>query len=102
MITVMADDGVTEIALNRVDHLGTAQEAAQHLWESVYGQAKVHGGEALLLTPNELFEPRYAVRWVGGPAQWSQAYTVSEGADAREFVASTLDDFTVSFSELDA
>jgi len=102
MITVMADDGTTEITLPRVDHLSSAQEAAQHLWEAVYGQAKSHGGTVTLFTPDDLGGQRYAVEWRGGPAQWAQAYTVSDGADAREFVAAASDDYTVSFAELDA
>lgn len=101
MIIVKADDGETDIALARVDHLSTAEEAARHLWESVYAQANVHGGEAVLLTPTELRAQRYAVRWTGGPRQWSEAYVVCEGAEAPEFVAVADDDFTVGFAELD-
>lgn len=101
MISVMADDGETEILLAQVDHLSTAQEAAQHLWSSVYEQANIHGGEAILLTPTELRAQRYAVLWRGGPKQWSEAYVVSEGAEAREFVATADDDFTVGFAEID-
>lgn len=102
MITIMDEDGVNEIALVRVDHFSTSQEAAQHLWESVNVAAQHNGGYAVLLSPESLGAPHHAVRWEGGPPQWAQAYVVSDGADAREFVAFALDEITVAFSELDS
>jgi len=101
MIEVRLDDGVTPVYLPRVDHLSSAQEAATTLWNGVLKQANVHGGAAELLTPADLGH-RYAVRWVNGPNQWAQAYVVSEGSEAREFVTTADDAFTVGFSELDS
>lgn len=101
MIEVRLDDGITPVYLPQVDHLSNAQEAAQALWEGVNKNANIHGGAAILLTPADLGN-RYAVYWKDGPKQWAQAYVVSEGSEAREFVATADDDYTVGFAELDS
>ena len=101
MIEVRLDDGTTPVYLPRVDHLSTAQEAAQALWEGVNKNANIFGGAAVLLTPADLGN-RYAVRWKNGPKQWAAAYVVSDGAEAREFVATADDSYTVGFAELDS
>jgi hypothetical protein len=101
MIEVRLDDGTTPVYLPRVDHLTNAKEAAEALWAGVNKVANIHGGSAALLTPADLGN-RYAVKWQQGPKQWAQAYVVSDGAEAREFVATADDDYTVGFAELDA
>lgn len=101
MIGVMLDDGTTEVFLSRVDHVTSAEDAARILWQSVNTVAKAHGGSAQLLTPEDLHAERFAVRWIGGPKQWADAYAVSDGAEAREFVATADDEYTVGFAELD-
>lgn len=102
MIIVMNHDGTQEVPLTRVDQMASADNAAQLLWESVHGAAKVHGGAAFLFTPEDRDgRGGWAVNWHRGPAQWAQAYVVGEGADAREFVAMAEDDFTVVFRDTD-
>ena len=103
MIIVMNHDGTREVPLTRVDQMSSADNAAQLLWESVHAAAKVHGGAAFLFTPSDRahLDGGWAVVWNNGPAQWAQAYVVGEGADAREFVATAEDDFTVVFRDTD-
>lgn len=102
MIGVMLDDGVTEVFLPRVDHTSTSEDAARALWEGVHKLSNLHGGSAHLLTPDELGRASYGVRWTGGPVQWSMAYVVSDGAEAREFYATAEDEETVAFNEMDS
>jgi hypothetical protein len=101
MIGVMLNDGKTEVFLTRVDHVTDAQSAAHKLWESLYPLSKVHGGGAFLFTPDDLGRNSYSVLWDRGPTQWADAYVVSEGADARGFVATAENGDTVVFTDLD-
>jgi hypothetical protein len=101
MIGVMLNDGTTEVFLARVDHVSDAQSAAHVLWESVYALSKVHGGGAFLVSPEERKDNAYAVMWDRGPVQWADAYVVSDGADARGFVAVAENGDTVVFRETD-
>lgn len=101
-IPIYLDDGETQVSLTRVDHLTTPEEAARALWESLYEVSKVHGGSATLINPEDHRWPHHAVRWQGGPKQWAQAFSVSEGSTAPEFVTVALDDYTVGFVEADA
>jgi hypothetical protein len=101
MITVRDDDNTVDIVLPAVDHVTSAEDAAQKLWESVFDHAKTHGGEAILNGPNERRAGGYAVRWRFGPNQWADAYVVGEGADAMGFVAEAEDGDTVVFRDMD-
>lgn len=101
MIGVMLDDGTTEVFLTRVDHVRDAESAAQRLWKSLLDVTKVHGGSALLLTPEDLGHNAYAVCWNNGPNQWADAYVVSDGADTLGFVASAEGGDTVVFKDTD-
>lgn len=101
MIGVMLDDGKTEVFLTRVDHVRDAESAAQRLWESLHKVTTVHGGSAMLFTPEDLGTQSYAVCWHNGPNQWADAYVVSDGADALGFVATAEGGDTVVFKDTD-
>lgn len=99
MIGVMLSP-TKEVFLPRVDHLGRAEEAATALWNAAYRLANAHGGEVILLTPEDRRDNSYGVRWTG-QAQWADAYVVSDGADTRGFAASAENGDTVLFTDTD-
>lgn len=101
MITVRTSDGANDIYLPQVDHLTTAESAAQHLWEAIHNAQKIHGGTAFLFSPEDRQKAGWEVFWKDGPTQWADAYVVSEGADAREFVAEAVAGLSVVFTETD-
>ena len=101
MIEILLDDGVTKVYVSRVDHVTTAESAAQALWTTLYRNAKVHGGSAFVFSPEDRDKPGWAACWSGGPKQWADAYVVSEGADSREFASHAERGDTVVFMDLD-
>lgn len=100
MINVSNADGTQDVHLTTVDQFTNSHDAAHALWASVHEQTKVHGGKALLRTPND-GEWGYLVRWEHGPVQWADAYVVSEGADAPGFTSSAEGGVEVRFVDLD-
>lgn len=102
MIIVRNATNTLDIPLTRVDHVTSAEDAAQKLWESVFDAAKIHGGSARLYTPEERGTGGgWAVNWNYGPDQWADAYVVSEGADTIGFVAEAEGGDTVVFRDTD-
>jgi len=99
MIIVRNVTNTLNIPLTRVDHVSSAEDAAQKLWESVYEAAKAHGGTAFLFTPEDRGDAGWSVTWNDGPTQWADAYVVGEGADALGFVAEAENADTVVFSD---
>ncbi|QJA43087.1 hypothetical protein [Phaeobacter phage MD18] len=101
MITVRDRNDTTDIVLPAVDHVTSAEDAAQKLWEAIFEHAKVHGGAARLIPAESRRGDGWAVQWAFGPNQWADAYVVGEGADAPGFVAQAENGDTVVFRELD-
>jgi hypothetical protein len=101
MITVRNNANTEDIVLPAVDHVTGAEEAARFLWDTVFDQAKTHGGSVYLDTPNDRRGGGWAVRWDLGPVQWADAYVVCEGADTLGFVAQAENGNTVVFRDTD-
>jgi hypothetical protein len=96
MISVMNNDGVTEVFLATVDHVSDAESAAQVLWRSVHAATKVHGGTVHLLGEKDgMARTEFGVQWRNGPRQWANAYVVSEGATALGFTAYAVYDAVI-------
>jgi hypothetical protein len=96
MISVMDNDGVTEIFLATVDHVSDAASAAQVLWRSVHEATKLHGGTVHLLEGGDgMTRTEFGVQWRNGPRQWADAYVVSEGASVLGFSAYAAHDAVI-------
>lgn len=98
MITVRTSDGKNEVYLIPVDAMTTAEDAARTLWDSVHKATKIHGGKAVLRTPDD-GEFGFSVGWEMGPKQWAEAYVVDPEANAPEFTTEA-DDGSVRFTDL--
>lgn len=101
-MTVLVQDmkGELNIPLAGVDQFTTASDAAHHLWQSIHAAATIHGGSALLRTPDD-GEWGFLVRWNHGPNAWASTYVMHEFSDAPGFTASTDDGMEVRFVDLD-
>lgn len=95
MITVMLNDGTTEVYLTRVDHTSGANDAALALHKSIMHATVLFGGTALL----HEYTTYFTVQWLNGPNQWADAYVVSEGADALGFSSTAENGDTVVFKD---
>lgn len=89
-ITVMADNGKNEVYLNAVADAKNASDAAHLLWASVHQAARIHGGRALIKTPDTCHLGGYVVMWESGPKQWADAYAVCDGACGKTFAVEAM------------
>jgi len=94
MISVRDDADTVDITLTRVDHFSSAEDAARALWESAYEASKTHGGEVTLVDGTTVW-------WHHGPHQWADAYSVSDGVDAREFACISGGGDRIKFIDMD-
>jgi len=99
MPTVRNQDGTHDVYLPRLDQFTTAEDAARELYKGVSQAALVHGGYAMLETPED-GEFGFSVRWQEGPHQWSHAYIVCDGATAPEFTTHADSAITVRFTDI--
>jgi hypothetical protein len=76
----------------------TAEDAARTLYASIHNASKVHGGKALLRTPED-GEFGFLVCWDSGPEQWAESYVVDPEANAPEFTTDA-DEGMVRFTDL--
>lgn len=97
MITLCDDDGEATLDLPRVDDLIDAENAAYRLFEGIRA---IIGPEGIAGVSNR--SPGvFAVEWYGGPAQWADAYAVSDGVESWAFTTYAEHGVVVVFENTD-
>lgn len=66
------------ISLTDLSQISGAAAAANLLWSDVHQQARVHGGRALIRTPED-GENGFLIFWEGGPENWAIQYVAHPG-----------------------
>ena len=100
MVEVRDTSGEQTIYLSPVSHMTTAYHAANALWQSVHEAAKIHGGRALMRTPDD-GEFGFVVFWDKGPAQWADSYAVDPDSVAPGFTVEAEEGTKIRFTDLD-